>query len=345
MPRWIRPVVFGALALVLGACGGGRRIDFGCGELAASDDRSAIAYIHGDELIVIAGDAQHRLASTAACPMAGADSLLVSPGGRTVALYGTQSNISGDLWGHAGRNISAACTIDVASAAVTAMPADVGDDNGEVNLRAAPGERVLMWRTDDRPVPLLVMDRAHAVTLELPGARCRIGAIGTDRAIAVCLDGGALIVRRYRLGGTPAIDGPDTRLPAHDVGTIDGTALSGDARYFSYWGRTEDGVGPIRNRAYVVDLQRGGDVFTYDQTFRGAIVSIELDPRGADADVLVAEWTEGDDQQMEGRVRRFTRAGRVVHEHHLRAAPDAAYWTEPDRYWAVTSCEAEQVRM
>jgi len=169
--------------------------------MAAADDRSAIAYLTDHDLVVIAADNTRTALpfDEHSCLAGHADRLYVAPGGgRSVAIWGEQANIAGDLFGHAGSHTTASCIVDLVTRRERTL--------------AASG--LLVWRNNE-------------LVAALPDERDRDHCAATA-ATHACFDRGSGAI----------VTATDARYPARDVGELWGVSLSADGKRFAYWGRT-----------------------------------------------------------------------------------------------------------
>jgi hypothetical protein len=299
--------------LVLGAalaCGGRHadpdRVATSCAPFAASDDRSAFAYLD-DERLVVRTAAGTRVVPRAACTRR-ADRLFVAPGGTAVAAYGTASNIAFDLWGHAGKHTTATCVVDTASG----------------RERPFTGAAAFAWV--DGEVVELGDDQLPA-----PAPRCTVATTASG-PVAVCVDDATLVVRRYR-GRALEHDAADQRWPVGDIGggRVE-LAISPDGRRLAYWSA----------RLRVIDLASGRALLAMDDI--GAVSAVEHDPTGRDRVMLIGAPYEGGTEPTR-RVRVVGFDGAVLATRTELGADRVLYWTEPDAYWSTHFCGAERVEL
>lgn len=338
----------GAACAVAGCAAGHQKLETACpGVLAASATGDAYAYTGRDKIVVVAGGHETRIAPTDACPIASTQWIFVSPRGTRVVLYGSASNIEGDMWGHSGRHVAAACTIDVASQTVQALPDGIGDESGDVAF-VELGARDVLWHTNSAVSDSFrVVDGDRVIELAHPDGQCALAATGPDAAIAVC--GGyqhPFTARRYRFDGEPHADGDDRRIAVPDVDSISGMALSSDGRTFMVWSAgLVTGQGD-RHQIAVVDVARGAGKVVYDRTEDGVLGTVQLDPRGT-GDLLLARFvSHGPDlDDSETILQVLGPDGAPRREARTHASGTQFSWTEPDAVWVSGGCGAERVRL
>lgn len=305
-----------AILLLLASCGDQRdpnRPKTSCEGFAASDDRSALAYLDHDRLYVRTAQGTRSLARPA-CMKNHASELFVAPGGAAVAAFAQRSSIPGDLWGHSGKVTTVACVVDLASGAEREL-----DTSRPLAWIGGAGQAI----PDDK----------------LPASSpkgCRAGSTNEEAWVGCASWKGevaTLVVRRYRGAALEPV-GDDRELGVDEkVGggfSPDHYAFSPDGRRVAAWGK----------QLVVIEVASGAVLADLDGW--RSISRVELDPRGGARLLVVGEPIEGGPGGSYWGARIVGFDGQLLEEAGKVAWSRRVYWTEPGAYWVADSCGAER---
>ncbi|MFP2903630.1 hypothetical protein ACLESD_00855 [Pyxidicoccus sp. 3LFB2] len=216
--------------LLLAMAGCAPRLKLSNGLLRADAGRTTVVYQQGGDLVRRQGKVEQRipLARFGCLPEKGLSSSevfeLFAQGKRAV-VFSKRSNMDGvDLFGHAGRSVSASCVIDFERQEGTPLKGRVPPDGyllsarrGGVRVHAgATTGRLYAWPDFPAFDTLEVIDLAagRQVTMPLPVERekCDVVETGTELLVACVKDpddqgGGQVVLARYGLEAWP----PDER--------------------------------------------------------------------------------------------------------------------------------------
>jgi hypothetical protein len=334
MTRFVCAVAVGlALAAALAGCGPGGNYT-GCHATGASPDRRSIFWTDGERGFARERDGRRASLAGSECAR-GAEQMFGFADGDRVLAFGTRSNIDFDLWGHAGRHVSAACVVDFAHGTVRPVgwEASTLDDARREPLAVRfEGERTFVWHQGDGEIE--VLDRTGQVQRVLPvpdrATSCQAASHGAGLRVACVQSLGPparLHIQELAAGGTPQ---GERVLPLSDIGIEPGSALSRDGRYLALWG---NGFSDVLT---IIDLDAGRVLWS--QTLPHVRV-VEFDPHGG-AGLLAGQWTGTD--TIRGLVHRFDQAGRDRAQWPLDSGPHALYWSAPGEIWADDGCRIDR---
>ena len=310
-------------AAVLGCGSGGssgpvdpNRLKTSCDPFGASDDRTALAYLDGEKLVVRTALGTRSMRRPAC--MKNVDRLLVAPGGVAVGAYGARSSMAGDLFGHSGKMTTAECVVDL----------------GDGRERKLEEDLTFAWFGGEAAViPVEKLTSAVA-------GRCQV--VSTKAGpVAWCVDWVSaqpqLTIRRYRGRELEVVEPDRTMMPGEVVdGEYDprSVAISPDGRRAALWGK----------KLVVLDLESGEPVMALESGVAGRIGAVEFDPSGRDRVMLVGVPYDGS-QEPTLSVRVFGFDGRLLHTGSESGADRVLYWTEPGAYWVTHFCGAERIAL
>lgn len=294
------------------------RLKTSCDSFGASDDRTALAYLDGEKLVVRTAQGTRSMRRPAC--MKSVDRLFVAPGGVAVGAYGARSSIAGDLWGHSGKVTTAECVVDV--------------DVGEARERKLEEDLTFAWFGGEA-VAIPVEKLTSAVA-----GRCRV--VSTKAGpVAWCVDWvngqPQLTIRRYRGRELEVVGEDRTMMPGevvdgdHDPSSV---TISPDGRRAALWGK----------KLVVLDLESGKPVMELASGVVGRVGAVEFDPSGRDRVMLVGVPYDGS-QEPTLSVRVIGFDGQVLHTGSESGADRVLYWTEPGAYWVTHFCGAERIEL
>ncbi len=247
-----------AVAVILGvaACGppkDANHTDTSCLEAAgASDDRSAFAYVDGNENVVVWTRAGTRRIKRPAC-LERAKELFVAPGGVAIGGFGS-ARMLGDWWGHSTPQVTAHCVIDIA----TGREEPLEDPNSMVWI----GAQLI-------PIP---RDR-------LPAEGTCATTTSSAGPLAACVAGSSLAIRRYH--GLALETASEHAWPLPEAVDRPRLAIAPDGKRIAIWDAT---------RLHVLETETGRELWTFVDV--AAVESVELDPTGADRAMLIGKAYE-----------------------------------------------------
>lgn len=317
-------MVLALASLVLGACGssGGssapadpNRLKTSCDGFGASDDRSALAYLDGKQLVVRTAQGTRSM-KRPAC-MKSVDTLFVAPGGVAVAAYGSRHSMSGDLWGHSGKVTTAECVVEL----------------GVAGERKLDDDRAFTW-VGTEAVPLA------REKLPSPPERCRVFSTKAG-PVAWCIDwvsGQPQLTARRFAGRELEVVGEDLKLMVNEVVgggfDVDSAVISPDGRRLALWG----------TRLAIFDLESGKPVMELAPEVVGRVGAVEFDPSGRDRVMLIGVPYDGS-QEPTLSVRVLGFDGARLYTGSETGADRVLYWTEPGAYWSTHFCGAERIAL
>lgn len=303
-------------AVALAGCGEARDPNhpkMSCEGFAASDDRTALAYLDDARLLVRTA-AGTRSFARPACMKKGGGRLFVGPGGAAVAAFAQRSSIPGDLWGHAGKVTAVACAVDLES----------GQE------RELDTSRPLTWI--DGVAAAVPEDKLLANSAK----ECRAGSTKEEAWVGCASWRGraaTLAVRRYR-GAQLAPLGEARELDADAlVGggfSPEHYAFSPDGRRLAIWGK----------KLVVLEVASGavlGEVPGW-----ASLSAVEFDPSGGERLLLVGELAAGAPGGSYWQAKIVGFDGQIAGDAGAVAWSRRVYWTEPRAYWVADACQAER---
>lgn len=255
--------------------------------------------------------------------------LYLFPDARRALVHGARPNVDFDLFGHAGRRLTASCLVDfdrgTAVGTESALPgSELLRESRFIEPRLhAAGPRVWLWAAE-RPIELIDTARGeHVTVVERPTTttRCQVQDSGAATASVVCLGqtpSGApgLRVRTFDVASWPPAPRTDATFPVSDASGPFAVSPDGSRAAFVMQPSAVDLTAPIVHRTMLVTLADGATTILDDQTWAGRVVALTFDPQGRG--VWLGEQREVDGP---GRIRLVDMKGTTTDDRRVAEVP------------------------
>ena len=318
------------------------------GQLTASPDRRAWAYVTDTELVRSKAGVEQRLKfAEHECLKQGKDTdlLALSAGGKFAVVMGGESR-EFRLHEYSPFDVTVCCLVDFEKTEVMSLDARVPKAElcNQVQhrkiLMSPDSQFMFTFASPNRELQVVDLNAGKSTNLVMESANA-CDLVGVDQgAILACpaftkLDGGAyehfVRVNTIDLKQWPPVALEPRRIPVK--AGLNGVALSPDGKLLAYWGFQFGQLGDYHDLHGVLDIASGGRRFERHEKRYGYVTAMEFAPDGKH--LLVGEKLLSGAKRSErlgadrgGQVSKIDMSGKRLLSRPLKDGPYGIYWLE-----------------